>query len=208
LIITGQLDSGQQVNIDALARDLDTSPTPVREALQVLKGEGFVRAERHRGFWIAPLTSQDIEDMFMVQAHIAGELASRVARTATPDLLSEITGLQVALREADVRSDGEEMERLNYQFHRAINRAADAPKLTWLMGVVVRYAPRVFYPAIAGWHDASLRDHDAIVEAIRNRDADSARRTMTEHIQHAGVLLASHLEGRGFGQPMTRPARA
>jgi DNA-binding GntR family transcriptional regulator len=200
LIITGRLQSGQQVNIEALARDLEISPTPVREALQVLKGEGFVRAEPHRGFRIATLTTQDIHDMFLVQAHVAGELATRAASHATSELLAEITGLQTDLREADARSDGEEMERLNYQFHRVINRAAGAPKLTWLMGVVVRYAPRVFYPAIPGWNDASLRDHDAIIEAIRNGDQDSARETMTAHIRHAGVLLVTYLESGGFGQ--------
>jgi DNA-binding GntR family transcriptional regulator len=197
LIISGQLRSGQALSIDALARELDTSTTPVREALLVLRGEGFVTMEPRRGFHVAPLTRQDVEDMFLVQSQLAGELAARAAALVTDDLLAELLGLQERMRQADHHADQEQIELLNYEFHRAINLTATSPKLTWFLGVVVRYVPRVFYSRIPGWHLASLRDHEAVIEALRNRDAEAARQAMTRHISHAGELLVAHLENEG-----------
>lgn len=201
LIMSGQLRSGEPLHIDGLARQFETSATPVREALLVLSGEGFVQMEPRRGFRIAPLTRRDVEDMFLVQSVIAGELASRAAHAATEPFLEEISRLQQKMREADARSDEEQIEVLNFQFHRLINLTATSPKLTWLMGLVVRYVPRLFYGTISGWHDATLRDHSAIIEAFRTSNAQAAQEAMASHIEHAGRLLVSHLEHQGFWSP-------
>ncbi|HYM49869.1 MAG TPA: GntR family transcriptional regulator [Candidatus Limnocylindrales bacterium] len=198
LIMSGQLRSGQSLNIETLAKDLETSATPVREALLGLKGEGFVLMEPRRGFRVAPLSRQDVEDMFLIQSMIAGELTARAAAAATDQFIEEVSGLQAGMIEADRRSDDDELERLNFEFHRTINRTTASPKLAWLLGLVVRYVPRIFYATIAGWNEASLRDHAAIIDAIRDRDADAARRAMAQHIQHVGDLLVSHLEKQGF----------
>jgi DNA-binding GntR family transcriptional regulator len=197
LIISGQLRSGQALSIDALARELETSTTPVREALLVLRGEGFVTMEPRRGFHVAPLTRRDVEDMFLVQSQIAGELAARASAVVTDALLAELSELQAQMRQADDHADQEQIELLNHEFHRAINLAATSPKLTWFLGVVVRYMPRVFFSRIPGWHLASLRDHEAIIEALRERDPEATRRAMTQHISHAGELLVTHLENEG-----------
>lgn len=198
LVMSGHLRAGRQLNIEALARQLKTSATPVREALLALRGEGFVEMEPRRGFRIAPLSRQDVEDMFFVQSLIAGELAGRGAELSTESFLKELVRVQERMEEADARSDEEEIEELNHEFHRMINRMASSPKLTWLLGVVVRYVPRIFFSTISGWHEASLRDHAAIIESIRNKDHASARQAMTTHIKHAGELLVLHLENQGF----------
>lgn len=198
LIMSGQLGSGQPLNIDILARQLQTSATPVREALLMLRGDGFVQMEPRRGFRVAPLTRQDVEDMFFVQGIIAGELAARAAGAANEPFLNEIIDLQERMRQADAQSNDEVVEVLNFEFHRLINRTAASSKLTWLLGVVVRYVPRLFYSTIPGWHDASLRDHAAIIKAIRNKNPDAAHLAMRSHIQHAGELLVSHLENQKF----------
>lgn len=198
LIVSGQLRTGDPIQIDGLARHLETSATPVREALLVLLGEGFVQLEPRRGFRVAPLSRRDVEDIFHMQSAIAGELASRAAETATEAFLEQISALQDEMRKAGASSDDASLEALNFQFHRLINRSADSPKLTWLLRLVVRYVPRLFYATIDGWHDASLRDHSAIIDALRRNDGAAARTAMTSHIQHAGRLLISHLEQRGF----------
>lgn len=199
LIMSGQMGSHQPVNIDALARSLQTSATPVREALLLLTGEGFVQMEPRRGFAIARLTRGDVEDMFLAQSMVAGELAERAARVISQHLLDQITGLQEEMARDDASSQNrEETEVLNFEFHRLINRAAESPKLSWLLTVVVRYVPRLFYSTIGGWHEASLRDHAAIIDALKEHDPEGARRAMAFHIRHAGELLATHLENQGF----------
>jgi DNA-binding GntR family transcriptional regulator len=198
LIMSGQLRSGDPLVIDRLARDLDTSITPVREALQALRVEGFARFEPRRGFRVAPLTRDDFRDLFLVHTTIAGELAMRAATRLTEADLERIIALQEDTRRAIERAATEEVEGLNFEFHRTINHAAAAPKLAWLLGTVVRYLPRRFYASIPGWLDASFRDHDAIIEALKQREPDAARIAMSDHVTHARDLLAAHLEQQGF----------
>lgn len=196
LIMSGTLRAGEFVRLDRVAEELDVSATPVREGLQALRGEGFLTFEPRRGFMVAPLSPDDVEDLFLVQADIAGELAARAAAVATPEVLAELRALQEALRQALADGRPEDVIDLNHQLHRTINRQADAPKLAWMLSVAVRYVPGPFFLTIEGWSEASLHDHDDVLAGISAHDPDRARVAMREHILHAGRLLAEHLRAR------------
>ena len=64
------------------------------------------------------------------------------------------------------------------------------------MGLVTRYVPRRFYSNIQGWPQATVDDHSKLLEAIRSKDAATARQEMEEHIMHSGELLAAHFDER------------
>jgi DNA-binding GntR family transcriptional regulator len=197
LIMAGQLHGGQFLRVDRLAQAFQVSATPVREALMSLKGEGFVQLAPRRGFVVLPLTEHDIRDLFLAQAQIAGELAARSTHSIQPDELEAVVRHQEELRAAAAAHDLEGIERANHSFHKAINRAARSDKLAWLLSVSLRYVPRQTYPQIEGWPQASVADHEAIVEAFRQRDPRKAEAAMTAHITHAGELLIEHLRGTG-----------
>ena len=89
------------------------------------------------------------------------------------------------------------MERLNHDFHRAINVAADSPKLVQFLVTATRYSPRLFFAEIPGWPKASADDHDAIIAALSNGDPEEARRAMARHVANAAALLTDHLQSEG-----------
>lgn len=198
LIMSGRVRSGEFLRLERIAADLGISVTPVREALLSLRGEGFVTLEPRRGFMPAPLTRQDVQDLFEAQAYFAGELAARAAGKITEAELASLDRTQALLEQAAAAHDAEGVERANHQFHRVINLCAGSPKTAWLLQLVVRYAPRRFYSGIRGWPQASVDDHHLVLAALRAGDADAARQAMRAHIRHAGTLLVVHLEGRGF----------
>lgn len=201
LVMSGQLRTQQQLNIEQLARHFRTSTTPVREALLSLRGEGFVEFEPRKGFRIAALTEGDVNDLFLVQSNIAGELAARAALQATQSDLDRLDAIQKEMYKAAELGADDRIEELNFQFHRLINRVADSPKLSWLLGVVVNYVPRRFYSSIGGWPAASLKDHDAIITGLTEHDGAATRKAMTSHIQHASELLIAHLRDSRFWAP-------
>jgi DNA-binding GntR family transcriptional regulator len=213
LIMSGQVKQGQYLRLERLAESLGVSPTPVREGLLSLRGEGFVHLEPRRGFVVSPLSRQDVHDLFLIQASVAGELAARAAAAIVETQVQHIVALQSRLETAALTVDPEAIEEANYQFHRAINRIAQSPKLGWVLSTVVRYAPRRFYATIHGWQQASVQDHRAILTALHDGSAEGAREAMRSHILHAGELLVAHLEGTHFWQnqddgPSGRPDAA
>lgn len=197
LIMSGALRTGEFVRLDRVAEQLAVSATPVREALHALRGEGFLTFEPRRGFVVAPLSPQDVEDLFLVQADIAGELAARAARAASPEWLAELRDLQAQLIAATGAGQADEVVEFNRLVHRHINLRAESPKLAFLLSVAVRYVPQQpFFTTIDGWLDASTHDHEEVVAALEAGDAEAARTSMRRHILHAGTLLAEHLRQR------------
>ncbi|TFV63802.1 GntR family transcriptional regulator [Geodermatophilus sp. DF01-2] len=192
LVLTGQLKAGEFLRVERLAEELDMSATPVREGLLALRGEGFVELAPRRGFVVAELSEEDVRDLFWVQAQIAGELAARATRRMGAEQLDRLGTLQAELVEALARDDLDEVERCNHAFHRVLNLAAAAPKLTWLLRTATRYVPQRFYHRVGGWPDASLHDHAAILDGLRLADPDAVRLAMEKHIAHAGELLIAH----------------
>lgn len=198
LIMSGQVREGEFLRLERIAEELGVSATPVREAMLSLRGDGFVTLEARRGFQVAPLGRQDVLDVFSVQADVAAELAGRAAGRADATVVEQLTALQDGLEAAATRGDSDAMEELNYQFHRTIYLCADSSKLIWVLGSLVRYAPRRFYASIHGWQGASVAEHRTIIDALRRGDAEMARETMHRHVSHAGELLVTHLESQGL----------
>jgi DNA-binding GntR family transcriptional regulator len=198
LIMSGQVRAGEFLRLDRLAGELGISVTPVREGLLALRGEGFVQLVPRRGFMVAPLRRQDVEDLYFVQAELAGELAARAASQVTATDLEELERLQAQLEELAGSDRLAALEEVNYRFHRAINLAADSAKLAWFLSNAVRYAPRLFYGTIHGWREASVDDHRAVIEALRTGSSRGAKAAMRAHILHAGQLLVAHLDKGHF----------
>ncbi len=192
LIVSGQLQAGEFIRPEAVAEDLEISATPAREGLLTLLSEGFLRTEPRRGFVVSALSSEDIRDVFIAQSLLGGELASRAATRMTAEQVAELEALQDELEKFAAAGDFDTEEQLNHEFHRRIYRAADAPKLTWMIKGSLGYAPRKFFSSVEGWPDASAQDHRAILDSLRHRDADAAREAMARHIRNAGDLLADH----------------
>jgi DNA-binding GntR family transcriptional regulator len=199
LIMSGEVQGGEFLRVDRIAQDMQVSVTPVREALAALRGEGFVAQEPHRGFVVLPLSAQDVEDLFHQQARIAGELAARAIAAVDETMIAGLERLQDELEAAAAANMVDEVERLNFQFHRIINTSSGPTKLVWVLSLLVRYAPRRFFANIPGWAQASVAEHRLIIDQLRRRDEAQVRQSMEAHIVHAGSLLAEHLARRMEG---------
>jgi DNA-binding GntR family transcriptional regulator len=192
-IFDGRYAAGTYVRLDQLAAELGISVTPVREALFALRAEGLIAQQPRRGFVVLPVTGRDVADVANVQAHVGGELAARAAVNITDDQLVELKQIQAQLEDAYAGDDHERTVRLNHEFHRAINVAADSPKLAQLMLQITRYAPESVFPAIEGWPIQSVQDHRRVLSALEKHDEGRARAAMSEHLAAGAVPLIDHL---------------
>ena len=202
-IFNGTYPAGEYIRLDQLAAELGISVTPVREALFELRGEGLLDQLPRRGFVVLPFTDRDITDVSNLQAHVGGELAARAASNIDDAALAALSVIHDQLTEAYAADDGERAVRLNHQFHRAINVAADSPKLAQLMSQITRYAPESVFPTIAGWPSRSVSDHSRILTALRAHDADAARAAMSDHLAAGATPLIEHLVSHGVARRAT-----
>ena len=202
-IFNGTYVAGAYIRLDQLAAELGISVTPVREALFELRAEGLLDQQPRRGFVVLPVTARDITDVSNVQAHVGGEVAARAALHITDEQLRELEAIHDQLVEAYGDDDSDRAVRLNHDFHRAINVAADSPKLAQLMSQITRYAPESVFPTIEGWPAKSMADHRRILQALKARDEERARRAMSEHLAAGANPLIDHLVQQGVAERVT-----
>ena len=205
LIMAGRLRPGDFIRLEEVAAELGVSITPVREALLTLRGDDMVELVPRRGYVVAPLSRQDVKDLFELQADIAAELAARATPRITDDDLAELGELQreIDAAAADLRLD--DLEYYEFEFHRIVNRAADARKLSWFLYSATRYTPTRFYSGNSGWRASMKADHQDLLAALRGRDVATARTAMARHFTDGADRLTVHLDEIGlWTEPNTR----
>lgn len=188
-------EPGVRANIDALARSLDVSPTPVREALARLDAEGLVTKARSRGYTVVPpLSSDQVADLFdfrlVLEPWAAGRAASASGAGAA-QLRAELAGPPDAPDDegyaafSSVASHDERFHDLlfdlagNEEARRAFARTNCHLHLFRL-----RYGRGMVLDTIG--------EHEAIVDAVVGGDAVAATAAMRRHLERSrDRILAS-----------------
>jgi DNA-binding GntR family transcriptional regulator len=194
-VFTAVLPPGSRVDQDALASELGVSRVPVREALITLHDEGIVENVARRGTFVAALTRADIHDNYRILGMVSGLAAERAAAILTPRDLDRLRDLADRMEES---LSTDEQERLNFEFHALINRAAGSRKLLSVLRVLVNAVPDTFYESHAEWPHKAHADHRRIIEVLAAGDADSARREVEQHFVDGADRAVVTLEQRGF----------
>ncbi|MCV7402659.1 GntR family transcriptional regulator [Mycobacterium fragae] len=197
-IMSGELRPGTFIRLDDTAAKLGVSVTPVREALLKLRGEGMVQLEPHRGHVVLPLTRQDVDDIFWLQATIAKELAATATQRITDTEIDELEHITDTLAAAVASADVEAIATIEFAFHRAFNHAAGRIKLAWFLLHVARYMPLLVYAADPEWGAAAVDNHRRLIAALRRRDAGAVVEHTNWQFVDGARRLAERLDTSGI----------
>ncbi len=197
-IMSGKMRPGEFLRMEPIAEAIGVSITPVREGLLTLRSEGFVTLVPRRGFQVAEFTRQDVRDLFWAQGQLAGELAARAAKAATPELLERLEQINEQTMAAAAAGDTELVADLGHAFHREINLAADSDRLARLLAGVVKHLPNQFYASLEAHVEASRVQHGEILAAFQARNANRARKIMETHLIDSAGHVVVMLEEAGL----------
>jgi DNA-binding GntR family transcriptional regulator len=198
--MSGSLPPGTFIRLDETAAELGVSVTPVREALLKLRGEGMVQLEPHRGHVVLPLTPQDIDDIFWLQATIARELAATATDHITEAEIEELHRINESLAAGVSTGDAETVAGLEFAFHRVFNQASGRIKLAWFLLNAVRYMPVLVYAADPQWGVAAVDNHRKLIAALRRRDTPEViEHTVWQFTDAARRLIEMRDRAGSFG---------
>jgi DNA-binding GntR family transcriptional regulator len=197
-IMSGTLRPGTFIRLDETAAELGVSITPVREALRTLRGEGMVQLEPHRGHVVSAFTRDDIEDIFWLQAVIAGQLARSAAERITDEEIDELELLAETVAGAIERQDTAEVADAEFEFHRAFNRASGRIKLAWFLLHAARYLPPHIYANDPQWGRNAVANRRELIAALRRHDVDSVVRLTDVQFTDGARRLTARLDELGL----------
>ncbi len=193
-ILSGQLQPGEPLSEYQLAKTLNVSRTPVREALARLRSAGLVRSVPQRGMFVSELGPGDVVEIMEIRER----LESLVVRRAMDQGLSgeQLTSWEEQTEQArQLIADGRLPEALaiGSALHDQLISLAGNERLAeilaqlseqvWLLSMVGIRAP--------GRPEQANEEHRALLAHMRNGDADAAEAAMREHLRNEGRVLLS-----------------
>jgi len=197
-ILDGHYQAHEYIREASIARELEVSRTPVREALRELVSEGWLEAIPHHGSRVVAWTEKDAREVFelrLVLEPMAVHLASECMNQECLAHLEEMAARMEQLTER-VESDPSvrnEIASLNHEFHRKLILASGNQRLATVLESVVRTSVirRNFGNYDLANLRRSMRHHREILEAIR-----AGSPSWAEHLMHAHLLAAQALHFR------------
>ena len=191
-ILEGRLRPGERLKEDMLAKELDVSRTPVREAIAMLQAEGLLDAHQHRGAQVRSYTPSELEEIYDLRSILEGYAARRAATRITQ---RELTRLRTSVERMEKLQpkDLEHLVQQNGIFHDTILQAADSQRLV-AMVTQTRALPLI-YQSYAWYTPAqlslSLEYHRRVLSALERHDAEQAEYDMRHHLFNAREALTS-----------------
>lgn len=184
-IITKKLRAGQRLPEVALARQLEVSRTPVREALRRLANEGMVQLIPNGGARLLAPTRDEIVGTYEVREYLECLAVKKAAYRITPLQICRLEE-QVQLEEKSFSDRNlESYLEVNNSFHRIIAEASGNMILAdYIDNVLSRtYVFLVFYETFFDYHtNPSLDEHRAILKALKDHDKYLSIKLMKDHL--------------------------
>ena len=185
-----EISPGARIAIDTLARDLDISQTPVREALSRLEREGLVRKAHLIGYSAAPqLTRKQFDDLYTFRLLLEPEGSRLAALNMTQDALAEVEAAAANMQDGgpavDRNSRYSRFARADAHFHDAILRIGGNTVMRQALAVqhVHLHIFRLMFHARVTAE--ALDEHESLLVAFRTRDPAAAEQAMRDHIQRS-----------------------
>jgi DNA-binding GntR family transcriptional regulator len=197
-IINQEFQPGAPVSIDYLAKQLNMSNTPVREALMRAHGERLVTQKTNHGFVVAEiLTPGELHHLFEVR-HVLEVYALNTAdlTTASVEAIANLIEQMTTTADGTVYDDFRDFMTLDRQFHRALVALTSNDFLvdSWEDLHVHLHLSRLYTGVGLFDRNDSTREHRVIVEALQQGDQKKAADLLSDHIQRVEKRMLSFLE--------------
>lgn len=183
MAITYRFRPGERINEVDLARQLNVSRTPLREALNRLATEGFLTTAPNRGFFGRPLDTKAVFDLYEFRRCLEVASVRLACERATEDQLEELEAFVRASRDEKDDSQAIKLLRLDEEFHERVARITGNEEiLRSLQSVNARIHFVRWIDMQNGRRAHTQSEHLRIVRALKARDAEAASALMQEHI--------------------------
>ncbi len=197
-IINQDFPPGAPVSIDSLARQLNMSNTPVREALMRAHGEGLVTQKTNHGFVVADiLRSEELSQLFEVR-HLLETYALTIGGT-TPEMIEKVVSLVERMEttgDGKVYGDFRDFLGLDHEFHHVLVESAGNKFLldAWEDLHVHLHLSRLYTGiGLFDRHD-SAHEHRSILQALQDDNMNSAVQLLSHHIKRVGERMQRFLD--------------
>lgn len=194
-IAQGRFKAGDRIVETQLAKELNVSQAPVREAILELAAMGLLEERPYSGSFVRKLTAADIEDIYNTRAFIDEYAARQAAKRVTDQQLAEMEAL---LREMDAAKDIQAFVEMDMAFHAMVVDAAGSPALKRMWeGLRLVEWTGLSVAATKNTLPELVKQHWQIYQLLKKHADHTVGAYMFLHIKNYGDELKRYFAGFG-----------
>ncbi len=195
-MVSGELAPGELYSAPVLGERFGVSATPVREAMLDLAKDGFVAAERNRGFRVLEMTDADLDEISEIRLLLEVPSTVEVSRTISEEALDQLSRIADEIVRAATVGDLIEYLDVDRRYHVELISQLGNHRLTEL---VDRLRRQTRLPGLDGLLSAgrlveSAEEHHLLISAMRARDTARTKSLITSHIRHTRGIWVGRSE--------------
>jgi len=202
-IVGGVYKPGERLVIDELARELNASQIPIREAIQQLEADGFVTTEPYVGARVAEIDANFIFEVFALMESME-IISSRGACHLMTD--EQLNKLETMINKMDaLHDDPARWSKQNKAMHLYIGECAKTFLVLKMMHKIFDHWERLRLYYLNDLSDSRIpqaqKEHRQLLDAMKSRDPDAVEAVLKTHIQSALGSYTRHLQKVGHLDP-------
>ena len=189
-IFARELAPGSWIDEMRLAEEYGISRTPLREALKVLATEGLVTMKMRRGAYVTEVNDKDQHDVYQLLSLLESDAAGVVAVQASDAELAELNSIHQELVAAVGNTD--KFFAINERFHMRLLEIANNRWRDQMVADLRKVMKLNRHNSLlkSGRIEESLREHQALLDALLARDVTASVTRMQAHFAN-GLEAAS-----------------
>lgn len=196
---TGKLSAGAKVNETLIARELNISRAPIREAIRELATQGILQIEPRKGATVPTMNEREINETYSLRACLESMAVGLAIKKITEKDIDKLERISKKMNQTLKNNDIKKFIKLNEEFHNIIRENCGHVKLQKILNSFLLMAR--LYLLMTNQDllnnlklDVEYGAHDPIVAAMRKRNATLAERLMEKHIKNSGDRLIAVLQ--------------
>jgi DNA-binding GntR family transcriptional regulator len=201
-ILAGIYKPGDWLRQEDIATQLGVSMTPVREGLDLLVSAGLAERVPYRGVRVREMSTKDVVEAYGLRLILEALIAQEAARNITPEQVAGLESMLDEMKKHDTLKEVSSERKSSREFHSAIAEATKNDLLIKLYAVVANAFPDwLLYEALFRYPEliadsmaSTYKEHVAIVDALRKRDAQGAVQKSIDHLLESGKWLEEYLD--------------
>ena len=182
-IIAGRIARGSRLKQAEIAAELNTSITPVREALKLLVAEGYVVGDSFKGAVVAQFDIAASKEILDLRILLETQLVKSAVNNATATDIAELRVLGATFSEAFSAGDNDGARAANYRFHHRMFEIARLPQTLHFVQILWARYPFDLINRLDGRVYRAAEEHDEMLSAMIAGDAASAMLATRQHIE-------------------------
>jgi DNA-binding GntR family transcriptional regulator len=183
-VLSGKLPPGSRLLQAVVAEEMQTSTTPVREAMRELAGEGLLDLDPHRGVVVHECDPAELEELYRVRMLLEPVAIAATVENITP---AEMDAVERIVDRMDREADVAEWAILNVSLHSLLVDASRLQIVTSILQKLRNLSALYVASSVHRFPDriaTGNREHRALLEACRDRDIGRAQEIELTHLRH------------------------